>query len=188
MFIRNAYLRQRLPQTSCAPSPNTPIASAVPAKVSFTQAPEPRSPRRMPGDAERLLVALSGGQSDPGRGRRPVPLEQDYRTRAAPDAEWLLDAARRASASCQSAAGRRWESAKGCTWSWCANAPWRACPILAEVRDAVANEGAVRQGGGEPGILRSAARALRGHCPAPAVGRVSGMTEVAEGGGMGGSK
>ena len=63
-----------------------------PSRISFTQvylSPDRRGEDAW-SDAERLLVALNTGQSDPAEAGDPLLLEQDYRDLGAPDVERLL--------------------------------------------------------------------------------------------------
>ena len=63
-----------------------------PSRISFTQvylSPDRRGEDAW-SDAERLLVALNTGQSDPAEAGDPFLLEQDYRDLAAPDVERLF--------------------------------------------------------------------------------------------------
>jgi hypothetical protein len=66
-----------------------------PSRISFTQvylSPDRRGEDAW-GDAERVLVALDAGESDPADAGDPFLLEQDYRELTAPDAERLFGGA-----------------------------------------------------------------------------------------------
>ena len=104
----------------------------TPSRISFTQvylSPDRRGENAW-SDAERLLVALNTGKSDPAEAGDPFLLEQDYRDLAAPDVERLFGQAfaARVGRAARSAAGPgRSSPATGCTWSSCTNGPRRAC-------------------------------------------------------------
>jgi PPIC-type PPIASE domain len=146
-----------------------------PGRISFAQvylSPDRRGDDIW-ADAERLLVALSTGSSDPAESGDPFLLEQDYRDLAVPDIDRLFGrgfAARVAELPVGRWAGRV-ESGYGLHLVLVRDRTPARLPDLAEVRDAVANEWrAVRQEEANRAFYR-ALRALRGHRSAPAVGR-----------------
>ena len=122
----------------------------TPSRISFTQvylSPDRRGENAW-SDAERLLVALNTGQSDPAEAGDPFLLEQDYRDLAAPDVERLFGQAFAARVG-ELPVGR-WsgpvESGYGLHLVLVRERTPARLPDLAEVRDAVANEWrAVRQ-------------------------------------------
>jgi hypothetical protein len=146
-----------------------------PSRVSFTQvylSPDHRGEDAW-SDAERLLVVLSGGTSDPAEAGDPFLLEQDYRDLAQPDVERLFGQAFAVRVG-ELPVGRRTgpvASGYGLHLVLVRERTPARLPELAEVRDAVANVARNPPGGGEPSVLRSAARALRGHLQAHAIGR-----------------
>ena len=94
------------------------------------------------GDAERLLVALDAGESDPAASGDPFLLEQDYRDLAAQDVERLFGgafAARVAKLPVGPWSGPI-ESGYGLHLVPVRERTPARLPDLAEVRDAVANE------------------------------------------------
>jgi PPIC-type PPIASE domain len=115
-----------------------------PSRVSFAQvylSPDRRGEDAW-GDAERLLVALDAGQSDPAEAGDPFLLERDYRDLAAPDVERLFGGAFGAEVA-ELPVGR-WsgpvESGYGLHLVLVRERIPARLPDLAEVRDAVANE------------------------------------------------
>jgi hypothetical protein len=138
----------------------------APWRVSFAQvylSPERRG-ANVRSDAERLLVALNTGKSDPAEAGDPLLLEQDYRELAAQDVERLFGGAFAAQVA-QLPVGR---------WSGPVESGYRlhlvlvreqapaSKPDLTEVREPVANEWrAAPAGGGEPRVLRWPAGELR---------------------------
>jgi hypothetical protein len=121
-----------------------------PSRISFAQvylSPDRRG-EDVWGDAERMLVALDAGQSDPAEAGDPFLLEQDYRELAAQDVEGLFGGAFAAGVA-ELPVGR-WsgpvESGYGLHLVLVRDRTPARLPDLAEVRDAVANEwDAVRQ-------------------------------------------
>ena len=121
-----------------------------PSRISFTQvylSPDRRGEDAW-SDAERLLVALNTGQSDPAEAGDPFLLEQDYRDLAAPDVERLFGQA--FAARVVELPVGRWagpvEFGYGLHLVLVRERTPARLPDLAEIRDAVANEWrAVRQ-------------------------------------------
>ena len=121
-----------------------------PSRISFTQvylSPDRRGEGAW-SDAERLLVALIGGKSDPAEAGDPFLLEQNYRDLAEPDVERLFGQAFAARVA-ELPVGR-WagpvESGYGLHLVLVRDRTPARLPDLADVRDAVANEWrAVRQ-------------------------------------------
>jgi hypothetical protein len=115
-----------------------------PSRISFAQVY--LSPDRRGGDvwsdAERALVALNTGSSDPAETGDPFLLEQDYRDLAAPDLERLFGGAFAAQVA-ELPVGR-WsgpvESGYGLHLVLVHERAPARLPDLAEIRDAVANE------------------------------------------------
>ena len=115
-----------------------------PSRVSFAQvylSPDRRGEDAW-SDAERLLVALDTGRSDPAEAGDPFLLEQDYRELAAQDVERLFGGAFAAQVA-ELPVGR-WsgpvESGYGLHLVLVRERIAARLPDLAEVRDAVANE------------------------------------------------
>ena len=115
-----------------------------PARLSFAQvylSPDRRGEDAW-ADAERLLVALDAGTSDPAAAGDPFLLEQDYRDLATPDVERLFGEAFAARVA-ELPVGR-WsgpvESGYGLHLVLVRERTPARLPDLAEVRDAVANE------------------------------------------------
>ena len=115
-----------------------------PARLSFAQvylSPDRRGEDAW-GDAERLLVTLDAGTSDPAASGDPFLLEQDYRDLAAHDVERLFGEAFAARVA-ELPVGR-WsgpvESGYGLHLVLVRERTPARLPDLAEVRDAVANE------------------------------------------------
>jgi PPIC-type PPIASE domain len=121
-----------------------------PSRISFAQvylSPDRRGQDAW-SDAERLLVALDTGRSDPAHSGDPFLLEQDYRGLAAQDVERLFGGA--FAAGIAELPVDRWsgpvESGYGLHLVLVRERTLPHLPDLAEVRDAVANEWrAVRQ-------------------------------------------
>ena len=121
-----------------------------PSRVSFAQvylSPERRGANAR-SDAERLLVGLNTGRSDPAEAGDPFLLEQEYRELSAHDVERLFGGAFAAEVA-ELPVGR-WsgpvESGYGLHLVLVRDRTPARQPDLAEVRDAVANEWrAVRQ-------------------------------------------
>ena len=115
-----------------------------PSRISFTQvylSPDRRG-EDVWSDAERLLVALNTGQSDPAESGDPFLLEQDYRDLGAPDVERLLGQA--FAAGVVELPVGRWagpvESGYGLHLVFVHERTPARLPDLAEVRDAVTRE------------------------------------------------
>jgi hypothetical protein len=115
-----------------------------PSRVSFAQvylSPERRGEAAW-GDAERMLVALDAGRSDPAEAGDPFLLEQDYRELAAHDVERLFG--RAFAAQVAELPIGRWsgpvESGYGLHLVLVRERDPARLPDLDEVRDAVANE------------------------------------------------
>jgi PPIC-type PPIASE domain len=115
-----------------------------PSRVSFTQvylSPDRRGEDAW-SDAERLLIALSGGKSDPAEAGDPFLLEQDYRDLGAPDIERLFGGTFAAQVA-ELPVGR-WsgpvESGYGLHLVLVRDRTDARLPDLTEIRDAVANE------------------------------------------------
>jgi hypothetical protein len=116
----------------------------APWRVSFAQvylSPERRG-AHVRSDAERLLVALNTGKSDPAEAGDPLLLEQDYRELATQDVERLFGRAFAAQVA-QLPVGR-WsgpvESGYGLHLVLVRERAPASEPDLREVREAVANE------------------------------------------------
>jgi PPIC-type PPIASE domain len=115
-----------------------------PSRLSFVQvylSPDRRG-EAVWGDAERLLVALDAGKSDPAEAGDPFLLEQDYRDLATPDVERLFGGA--FAARIAELPVGRWsgpvESGYGLHLVLVRERTPAKQPALAEVREEVANE------------------------------------------------
>jgi hypothetical protein len=116
----------------------------TPSRISFTQvylSPDRRG-ANVRSDAERLLVALNIGKSDPAEAGDPFLLEQDYRDLGAPAVERLFGGAFAVQVA-ELPVGR-WagpvESGYGLHLVFVHERTPARLPDLADVRDAVANE------------------------------------------------
>ena len=154
-----------------------------PSRVSFAQvylSPDRRGEDAW-SDAERVLVALDAGRSDPAEAGDPFLLEQDYRELAAQDVERLFGGAFAAQVA-ELPVGR-WsgpvESGYGLHLVLVRERTPARLPDLAEVRDAVANEWrAVRREEANRAFYERPAGALRGDRGAPAwAGRPTSVAE-----------